>query len=131
MKKLLVLAAILFNLSIPSFSQSKSDAEGDSLTNALKKVITDMFSTKVSMDIDTTFIKKSGPFYGSSNPEMMVMTLVLPVSNEASKDALDRQADKLEMKVKEKGELKSNGRTLFYQKGVAKKEGKTFLVELY
>jgi hypothetical protein len=119
---------LLLLISISSFAQSDAS---DSTSAQLDKALSGLFGQNVIMDVDTTVLKKEGPFYVSEDPMVFIMAMVVPKPYEEAIKGMDEQVKDPGVKFNERGEFVENGQKFAFMKGTAKKKGKTAVMELY
>lgn len=121
------LFVLLCNFSI------QVSAQEDSAAFDLGTEIGKMFSTNIEMSIDESlYPQKMGNFYMSENPVGILMAMAVPQDYQSAKtDMFDGDGMGDGGKIKEKGSFKNNGLEISFVKGISKKEGKKFWMELY
>lgn len=118
--------ALAFNLC------NAQSEKADSVDFDLGKAFAKIFDSKVSMDIDTTFFTpQSNSFYLSEEHKALIMTMVVPQTFEKAEAQFDKESKKEGFKLSDKGKLQHNGKTILYQKGTMKKDGKKAGFHMY
>jgi hypothetical protein len=94
--------------------------------------ISKIFSTKVSMDVDTVlFDTKQNNFYFSEKEKAMIMTMVAPQSFEKAEEHFEKEKKKKEYKILEKKKFVHNGKNVLFQRGLIKKDGQKAYMYMY
>jgi hypothetical protein len=112
-----------------SFAQT---IKKDSTEFDLGKEINKVFSTKVSMDVDTIlFNTRQGNFYFNEASKAMIMTMVVPQSIARLEEDFNKKDKKKDIKIIETKKFTHDGRQILFQRGLLKKDGNKILMYMY
>src|SRR6478736_930891 len=131
MLRLITLSLLIF-IGLNSFGQNiQGSTYPDTLNNQISE-LTKIFSTKVSLKIDTSiFNKKQGNFYTSEKYEAFIVAIATSKTIAQAEEHFTQEISKNEYKLKEKGKFIADGKDVLFQKGTMKKDGKKYNTNIY
>jgi len=133
--RIILLLNILVFFSTTSFAQDDNidTAETNEHTSInADDALAQLFSSPIQLEVDTLlYPKKVGNFYSSESPEAMIMSMVSPEPLEKLKMDFKKEHSRKDVTILGNGEFVENGKTIIFQKGTMKKEGKKYAFETY